>query len=81
MSGWVWFTIDCKKESEIFFPKIVFRLINYCDRLKGQPKTGGKTMVSVNRVILAGNLASDPQLKETSNGRAMTVFLVAVNKQ
>ncbi|NLF97776.1 MAG: single-stranded DNA-binding protein [Candidatus Riflebacteria bacterium] len=38
-------------------------------------------MVSVNRVILAGNLASDPQLKETSNGKAMTVFPVAVNKQ
>ncbi|EKD81380.1 MAG: Single-stranded DNA-binding protein [uncultured bacterium] len=38
-------------------------------------------MVSVNRVILAGNLASDPQLKETGNGKAMTVFPVAVNKQ
>ncbi len=38
-------------------------------------------MVSVNRVILAGNLAKDPQLKETSNGRAMTIFPVAVNKQ
>ena len=38
-------------------------------------------MVSVNRVILAGNLASDPQLKETSNGKAMTIFPVAVNKR
>ncbi|MBU1109107.1 MAG: single-stranded DNA-binding protein [Candidatus Riflebacteria bacterium] len=37
-------------------------------------------MVSVNRVILAGNLASDPQFKETSNGKALTVFPVAVNK-
>lgn len=38
-------------------------------------------MISVNRVILAGNLASDPQRKETGNGRAMTVFPVAINKQ
>lgn len=38
-------------------------------------------MVSVNRVILAGNLASDPQLKETSNGKTLTTFPVAVNKQ
>lgn len=38
-------------------------------------------MVSVNRVILAGNLARDPQLKETGKGKAMTIFPVAVDKR
>lgn len=37
-------------------------------------------MVSVNRVILAGNLTKDPELKETSNGRYMTTFPVAVSR-
>lgn len=37
-------------------------------------------MVSVNRVIIAGNLARDPELKETSNGKCMTVFPVAVSR-
>ncbi len=38
-------------------------------------------MVGVNRVILAGNLARDPQMKETGNGRFMTTFPVAINKR
>lgn len=38
-------------------------------------------MVSVNRVILAGNLTRDPELKETSNGRHMTTFPVAVSRR
>ncbi|MDN5278192.1 MAG: single-strand DNA-binding protein [Clostridiales bacterium] len=38
-------------------------------------------MVNVNRVIIAGNLACDPELKEISNGRAMTVFPVAVARR
>lgn len=38
-------------------------------------------MVGVNRVILAGNLARDPQMKETGNGRFMATFPVAVNKR
>lgn len=38
-------------------------------------------MVSVNRVILAGNLTRDPELKETSNGKCMTVFPVAVSRR
>ncbi|NCB38042.1 MAG: single-stranded DNA-binding protein [Erysipelotrichia bacterium] len=37
-------------------------------------------MVSLNRVLLAGNLVKDPELKETSNGRCLTVFPVAVDK-
>lgn len=37
-------------------------------------------MVSMNRVILAGNLARDPELKETSNGHAMTSFPVAISR-
>lgn len=38
-------------------------------------------MVSMNRVILAGNLAKDPELKETSNGHSMTTFPVAVSRK
>jgi single-strand DNA-binding protein len=38
-------------------------------------------MVSVNRVIVAGNLAKDPQSKSTANGRQMTVFPVAVSRR
>ncbi|MDD3145994.1 MAG: single-stranded DNA-binding protein [Candidatus Riflebacteria bacterium] len=38
-------------------------------------------MVGVNRVILAGNLARDPQMKETANGRFMATFPVAINKR
>jgi single-strand DNA-binding protein len=41
---------------------------------------GGNKMVSMNRVILAGNLARDPELKETSNGSALTIFPVAVSR-
>lgn len=37
-------------------------------------------MVSMNRVILAGNLARDPELKETSNGSTLTIFPVAVSR-
>ncbi|GAB4281182.1 MAG: hypothetical protein Kow0029_26190 [Candidatus Rifleibacteriota bacterium] len=38
-------------------------------------------MVSMNRVIIAGNLARDPELKETQNGNPMTVFPVAVSRK
>lgn len=38
-------------------------------------------MVSVNRVLIAGNLARDPQMKETSNGRSLATFPVAINKR
>jgi single-strand DNA-binding protein len=37
-------------------------------------------MVGINRVVLAGNLARDPEMKETSNGRFIATFPVAVNK-
>lgn len=37
-------------------------------------------MVSVNRVILAGNLTTDPQSLQTESGRSMAHFPVAVNK-
>ena len=36
---------------------------------------------SLNRVILIGNLASDPELKYTSGGTARTKFRIAVNRQ
>ncbi|HNS08715.1 MAG TPA: single-stranded DNA-binding protein [Candidatus Ozemobacteraceae bacterium] len=38
-------------------------------------------MVSVNRVLIAGNLARDPQMKETSNGRSLATFPVAIDKR
>ena len=38
-------------------------------------------MVSLNRVLLAGNLVRDPEFKETSNGRCMSIFPVAVNNR
>lgn len=38
-------------------------------------------MVGLNRVLLAGNLVRDPELKETSNGHCMTTFPVAINKR
>jgi single-strand DNA-binding protein len=36
---------------------------------------------SLNRVILIGNLASDPELKYTSGGTARTKFRLAVGRQ
>ena len=36
---------------------------------------------SLNKVILIGNLASEPELKYTSGGTARTKFRVAVNRQ
>ncbi|MGM0601148.1 MAG: single-stranded DNA-binding protein [Candidatus Rifleibacteriota bacterium] len=38
-------------------------------------------MVSMNRVIVAGNLAKDPELKETSNGKTLGIFPLAVSRQ
>ncbi|HNX74589.1 MAG TPA: single-stranded DNA-binding protein [Candidatus Rifleibacterium sp.] len=38
-------------------------------------------MVGINRVLLAGNLARDPQIKETGNGNRVATFSVAVNKR
>ncbi len=37
-------------------------------------------MASMNRVIIAGNLARDPELKETRKGSSMTSFPVAVSR-
>jgi single-strand DNA-binding protein len=36
---------------------------------------------SLNKVILIGNLASEPELKYTSGGTARTKFRIAVNRQ
>jgi len=36
---------------------------------------------SLNRVILIGNLASEPELKYTSSGTARTKFRIAVNRK
>lgn len=37
-------------------------------------------MVNVNRVILAGNLTRDPELRYTPGGRAVTKFGIAINR-
>ncbi len=36
---------------------------------------------SLNRIILIGNLASEPELQYTSSGRARTKFRIAVSRQ
>ena len=36
---------------------------------------------SLNKVILIGNLAADPELKYTSSGTARTKFRIAINRQ
>ena len=37
-------------------------------------------MVSVNRIIIIGNLGSDPEMRFTPNGNAVTTFNVATNR-
>jgi single-strand DNA-binding protein len=36
-------------------------------------------MVSVNKIIVVGNLGSEPEMRFTPNGKAVTSFSVAVN--
>jgi len=38
-------------------------------------------MVSVNRIIIIGNLGSDPEMRFTPNGRPVTSFSVATNRR
>jgi single-strand DNA-binding protein len=38
-------------------------------------------MVSVNRMIIIGNLGSDPEMRFTPNGRPVTSFSVATNRR
>ena len=38
-------------------------------------------MASYNKVILLGNLVADPELKQTSNGIAVTSFRIAVGRR
>lgn len=38
-------------------------------------------MASFNKVILVGNLVADPELKQTSNGIAVTSFRIAVGRR
>lgn len=38
-------------------------------------------MASFNKVILVGNLVADPELKQTSNGIAVTSFRIAVSRK
>src|SRR5215831_9926329 len=41
---------------------------------------GGNTMASVNKVILIGNLGSDPEVKYTPSGSAVANFNIATNE-
>jgi single-strand DNA-binding protein len=43
-------------------------------------KTGRIQMVSFNRVVLAGNLTRDPELRFTQNGVPVSSFSIAVNR-
>ena len=38
-------------------------------------------MVSVNRIIIIGNLGSEPEMRFTPNGRPVTSFSVATNRR
>ncbi len=38
-------------------------------------------MVSVNRIIIIGNLGSEPEMRFTPNGRAVTSFSTATNRK
>ena len=38
-------------------------------------------MVSVNRIIIIGNLGSEPEMRFTPNGRAVTSFSAATNRR
>jgi len=45
----------------------------------GESKGGFETMVSVNKIIIIGNLGSEPEMRFTPNGRPVTSFSVATN--
>lgn len=38
-------------------------------------------MASLNRVLIAGNLTRDPEMRQTTNGTANAVFTLAINRQ
>ena len=38
-------------------------------------------MRSVNKVIIVGNLTRDPEMKQTTNGQAVTTFGIATNRE
>ena len=41
---------------------------------------GFKTMASLNKVMIIGNLGSEPEMRYTPNGRPVTSFRVATNR-
>src|SRR5438445_2449357 len=45
-----------------------------------QPHNKGTIMASFNRVILAGNLTRDPELRYTSKGLAISKIALAINR-
>ncbi|HBJ19360.1 MAG TPA: single-stranded DNA-binding protein, partial [Clostridiales bacterium] len=38
-------------------------------------------MASFNKVILIGNMAADPELKQTNSGTSVCSFRIAVNRR
>jgi single-strand DNA-binding protein len=46
-----------------------------------ESKRSLETMVSVNRIIIIGNLGSEPEMRFTPNGRPVTSFSVATNRR
>jgi len=45
-----------------------------------ESKRSFETMVSVNRIIIIGNLGSEPEMRFTPNGNPVTSFRVATNR-
>jgi single-strand DNA-binding protein len=47
----------------------------------GENKRSFERMVSVNRIIIIGNLGSEPEMRFTPNGRPVTSFSAATNRR
>jgi single-strand DNA-binding protein len=49
--------------------------------MPGENKRSFERMVSVNRIIIIGNLGSEPEMRFTPNGRPVTSFSAATNRR
>jgi single-strand DNA-binding protein len=49
--------------------------------MHGESKRSFERMVSVNRIIIIGNLGSEPEMRFTPNGRPVTSFSAATNRR
>jgi single-strand DNA-binding protein len=49
-------------------------------QVSGEGKRSVKTMASLNKVMIIGNLGSEPEMRFTPNGNPVTSFRVATNR-